>query len=152
MVGAGGWMLIITWHGWSRPGWSRQMFVITHTIYFPGCQAQMWLVGHLERYQLDPLSVQPLTPFTSSTWSLLIADPCLRFPQLMAMPAPLPESSVLPTHLISDPASAELSSPFLIGLCPLSRHPVPDSKITSRLNLPWGTWVIVSASCSNNSF
>lgn len=90
-------------------------------------------------------------PFTSGTWSLIIAHPCMHFPQVVAMPAPHRGASVLPTHLISDTVYAELLSPFPIGLCPLSCHSVPDSKIISRLNLPWGTWVIVSASCSNNS-
>lgn len=98
--------------------------------------------------------------FTSGTWSVMITLLALRaFSAASRTGCSSPRASVLPTHLRFEgpfPSSLGIKclgefSPFPIGHCPSSCHSVPDSKIISKLNLPWGTWVVASASCSNNS-
>lgn len=141
------------------------MFIISHAGPCSCSQAQMPVVGHPESPQLDPLSVQPLTHFhflhlVSNERSLRLV--CIfRSQQDWLLPPPSPpHQSLNSSHTPSfrstvsfffrDNVPAELS-PFPIGHCPCSCHSVPDSKIISKLNLPRGSWVIASASCSNNS-
>lgn len=98
--------------------------------------------------------------FTSGTWSVMITLLALcAFSTASRLAAPPPQSlssSYTPSfrRTISffsrDKVPGEFS-PFPIGHCPSSCHSVPDSKIISKLNLPRGTWVVASASCSNNS-
>lgn len=144
------------------------MFIISHASHFSCCQAQMRVVGHPESPQLDPLSVQPLTHFhfwhlvsndhslslvcifrSKQDWRLLLPFPPLPPPQSLSS-SYTPSFRRTISFFSRDTVPGEFS-PFPIGHCPSSCHSVPDSKIISKLNLPRGTWVVASASCSNNS-
>lgn len=141
------------------------MFIISHTGPCSCSQAQMPVVGHPESPQLDPLSVQPLTHFhflhlVSNDCSLSLVS-IFAFSAVSRTGCSSPHQSLSSSHTPSfrrstvsfffrDNVPAELS-PFPIGHCPCSCHSVPDSKIISKLNLPRGSWVVASASCSNNS-
>lgn len=130
-------------------------------------------VHYLSRYLCFLLSGTGMvggTPRKSSTWSStsstfaslslpapgrqeLLSEPCVCLPQLAGMSAPLPrapEPQFFPHTFMSEDRLFLLLDK-VSGHRPSSCHSVLDSKIISRMNLSWGTWVIVSPSCSNSS-